>query len=177
MALCACTEDGPCTALREGTAQCVGMTDSTDPPPALLSSTLRLAASSVIPVLGVLLVVFAVGLAILYSVQRDYYRKVGPRVAHKHGLEVAAEVAKRYALTGQFPASLTELPGLPEKPAFVADVALSASGVLHVVVADAPDGENLLKLFPSVQPGGQLVYTCRSISVAAELSPAQCVRD
>lgn len=64
--------------------------------------------------------------------------------------------------------------GAPERPSHVKDVVLSAKGVVHILVADAPRGEDMLQLVPTVTPQGQLRYVCRSVSVPEEFTLPAC---
>ena len=122
-------------------------------------------------------ILIAIGAVTMYFIQRDYYRRVNATEAMKYGQAVASAVSEFHALNNRFPIDINDLRLLPERPLYVQDIGVDKnSGVLYVQVADVPDSEDMLEFRPTVESGGQLVYSCMSVNIPDEFLPSACMR-
>ena len=120
--------------------------------------------------------VLILGFAVLYPIQRDYYRGQDVRDAFVYGQRVAGFVSRYRAMEQRLPQRLSDL-GLPfEQPEPVSSIQLDpASGSLRIRVANEPDGKETLELVAALNRDGELVHTCRSVNIPDSLMPRDCV--
>lgn len=119
----------------------------------------------------------AVMLALIYPIQRDYYRRVYVQESFKHATQLASAVQDYYHANQRYPQSLGDLPGIADHPIEVQAIAFDAqTGVIRIHVADAPRDEDAFELVPSVDATWRITHACRSVNIPDEFVPRDCAK-
>ena len=119
----------------------------------------------------------ALMMAVLYPIQRDYYRRVYVQESLKHAVVLASAVQGFHQANQRFPASLDDLHALPDRPVEVQAIAIGRqTGIVRVHVADAPQDEDAFDLVPSLDTAGRITHACRSVNIPDEFLPRDCTK-
>lgn len=117
------------------------------------------------------------GMALMYPIQRDYYRRVYAQESLKHARLLASTIQDYHQANQRNPKSLDDLRDLPERPIEVQALAFDRqTGVIRVHVANAPSEANAFELVPSIDAAGRVTHACRSVNIPDAFVPQDCAK-
>ena len=117
------------------------------------------------------------GMALMYPIQRDYYRRVYVQESLNHARLLASTIQDYHQANQRYPKSLGDLPHMAEQPKEVQALTFDGqTGVIRVHVTDAPSDENTFELIPSIDATGRVTHACRSVNIPDSFVPRDCAK-
>ena len=117
------------------------------------------------------------GMALMYPIQRDYYRRVYVQESLNHARLLASTIQDYHQANQRYPKSLGDLPHMAEQPKEVQALTFDGqTGVIRVHVTDAPSDENTFELIPSIDATGRVTHACRSVNIPDPFVPRDCAK-